>query len=494
MDFERDYYVVLGVSPDADEQTIKRAFRSLARRYHPDVSHDKNASKRFLEIQEAYEVLLDSVKRQAFDFWRSQRGIDGPLPLVLRLTSSHAALACLGEPQALYLLVELQPSDEVESFRLPLNLCLVLDRSTSMKGGRLQQVKEAARYIVSKMGPEDVLSLVAFDDRAELVLPGRLGVDAEAARAAIRGLRSGGGTEILRGLELGWQQVKRWHTPERASHLFLLTDGQTYGDEEGCLDVARRAAAERVSLTLMGIGTDWNDQLLDEMARLSGSSDASIYVDSTDKIVDAFQRRIQVLRSVFARDLVMSLHLGSGVSLKEGFRVSPRIDPLEFVDNQVALGSMAKEELQAIVLELLIESRSPGVHRLVQIDVEGEVPSMGEQPARAQETLLMPFDTDLGSRAPVPTDIVTALGKLAIYKMQERSMSDISNGQIESAVTRMKTMATRLLDLGEVELARAALLEAGRLSQTGALSAEGQKKIRFGTRGLTIVPKEVRHD
>jgi hypothetical protein len=73
-------------------------------------------------------------------------------------------------------------------------------------------------------------------------------------------------------------------------------------------------------------------------------------------------------------------------------------------------------------------------------------------------------------------------------------MGEIEIGQIEPAVARLKTMATRLLDIGEVELARAALLEAGRLSQTGSLSAAGRKKIRYGTRSLTIVPKEVHYD
>jgi hypothetical protein len=86
------------------------------------------------------------------------------------------------------------------------------------------------------------------------------------------------------------------------------------------------------------------------------------------------------------------------------------------------------------------------------------------------------------------------MGKLAIFKMQERVMEDIEQGDIEPAVSRLKTMATRLLDIGEVDLARAALLEAGRLSQTGSISATGRKKIRYGTRELTIVPKEVQHD
>ena len=71
-------------------------------------------------------------------------------------------------------------------------------------------------------------------------------------------------------------------------------------------------------------------------------------------------------------------------------------------------------------------------------------------------------------------------------------MAEVETGQIDTAVNRLKTMATRLLNIGETELARAALLEAGYLAQTGSLSNEGRKKLRYGTRGLTIVPKEVR--
>ena len=119
---------------------------------------------------------------------------------------------------------------------------------------------------------------------------------------------------------------------------------------------------------------------------------------------------------------------------------------------------------------------------------------LGRKPVRAQQQVTVTFDADLSRRSPVPPDIVAAMGKLTIFKMQERAMDEIESGDIDSAVKRLKTMATRLLDIGEPELARAALLEAGRLAQTGSLSAEGRKKLRYGTRGLRILPKEVRHD
>ena len=62
-----DYYEVLGVSRDADAKTIKDAFRQLARRYHPDISTEPDAERRFKEIAEAYGVLSDPAKRASYD-------------------------------------------------------------------------------------------------------------------------------------------------------------------------------------------------------------------------------------------------------------------------------------------------------------------------------------------------------------------------------------------------------------------------------------------
>jgi curved DNA-binding protein len=63
----RDYYEILGVTRGADADEVKRAYRKLARKFHPDVSKEKNAEEKFKEVQEAYEVLRDSDKRAAYD-------------------------------------------------------------------------------------------------------------------------------------------------------------------------------------------------------------------------------------------------------------------------------------------------------------------------------------------------------------------------------------------------------------------------------------------
>ena len=62
-----DYYEVLGVPRDADQDAIRRAYRKLARKYHPDLNSDSDAEERFKELGEAYEVLSDAEKRQRYD-------------------------------------------------------------------------------------------------------------------------------------------------------------------------------------------------------------------------------------------------------------------------------------------------------------------------------------------------------------------------------------------------------------------------------------------
>src|ERR1700723_4711809 len=63
----RDYYEILGLTRSADADEVKRAYRKLARKFHPDVSKERNAENKFKEVQEAYEVLRDPEKRAAYD-------------------------------------------------------------------------------------------------------------------------------------------------------------------------------------------------------------------------------------------------------------------------------------------------------------------------------------------------------------------------------------------------------------------------------------------
>ena len=70
---DKDYYKIMGVSPDASEKDIKTAYRKLARKYHPDISKETDAEEKFKEMGEAYEILKDPVKRAEYDQYVKNR-------------------------------------------------------------------------------------------------------------------------------------------------------------------------------------------------------------------------------------------------------------------------------------------------------------------------------------------------------------------------------------------------------------------------------------
>lgn len=493
LDVKKDYYAVLGLDQSATPQEIKKAYRQLVRQYHPDVA-GAEATENFRQIQEAYEVLGDPQKRRAYDQWRIQEGLAHEPALILRATPSHQILPCLDEEQVLYILVEIIPAAESKARRPPLNLCLVLDRSTSMQGQRLQRVKEATNYIIDYLDENDIFSLVVFSDRAEVIIPGQKGLDKAVAKARVSTIRSSGGTEILQGLEAGLRLVERRRTSETINHLILLTDGQTYGDEEGCLQAAERARRRNISISTMGIGQDWNDWLLDEIATRSGG--ISAYIDSTARITSILRESIHNLGAIFARNLQLTIRLAEHIRLREAFRISPYIIRLPAERTSFELGQLGQEQALALLLEtLIVPNVPPGEHRLLQLEVTGDVPLLNRKGEKVKQEVAIRFTPKRGDTKPVvPPAIVSTLGKLAIFKMQEKTMNDLERGDVERATQRLETMATRLLNLGETDLAKAALLEAGRLARTGHLSPEGRKKIRYGTRALGPFPKEVKHD
>ena len=492
MRVEADYYAILGVSQSATPQEIKSAYRALVRRLHPDVGQNAVMPEQFHRVHEAYEILSDPEKRAAYDRRRAEEGLVKEPAISLQVMLSHRSLPCLNEDQVLYALLEIAPSPHIEVRRPPLNLCLVLDRSTSMQGLRLQRVKEATNYIIDYLDDDDTLSLVTFSDRAEVVLPGQCLVDRVRAKAQVSAIRSSGGTEIFQGLRAGLRELERVRGSNTVNHLILLTDGQTYGDEDKCLLAADRASRHQIGISTMGIGQDWNDKLLDEIALRSGGTSA--YIDSAAKVTSFFRDKIHSLVNVFAREVRYTLLLGDGVRLKDSFRVSPYLTRLQEREGGFYLGQLNADKPTVVLLEFIIAPRPPGLLQLFQVELVGDVPILGRRSERIRREVDVHFASTRELEEAVPPRIVSALGKLAIFKMQEKTMEELDRGQVEQASQRLETMATRLLNIGELELAKAALLEAGRLSRTGHLSPEGRKKIRYGTRSLSLLPKEVSGD
>jgi len=417
----------------------------------------------------------------------------GSSTLRVQTIVSHSLLKMTDHEQVCYVLLDISPATDLPTSRLPMNLSLVLDKSTSMQGVRLQQVKEATRQIIDYLEAHDSLSLIVFSDRAEVLLPGQPNVDKAIAKSIASTIQPSGGTEILQGLMAGLKEIQANRTEETVNHLILLTDGQTYGDEDECRQRAEWAGQNQISMSTMGIGSDWNEDLLDDMATASGGS--STYIDTPRKTVDAFKSTIRELSTIVAKETILTLDPAIDVTVQEAFQITPHIRRLEINANKSILGPLGTTNRKTVILELLVKGLNvAGEKQLLRLNVEGDIPNQAIIKNRQWIELKTIVSDDPEIEVSVPPTIITTMGKLAIFKMQEKAMYDLENGNIIGATQRLETMATRLLNLGETDLARAALLEAGRLSRTGDLSAEGKKKIHYGTRSLSILPKEIHND
>jgi Ca-activated chloride channel family protein len=133
-----------------------------------------------------------------------------------------------------------------------------------------------------------------------------------------------------------------------------------------------------------------------------------------------------------------------------------------------------------------VGSHNPGRQRIVQLEVSGDTPAVGSQGQPLVRELWFQFAENLTSDSDIPLNLVNALQKLAIYRMQEQAYEALESGDRDRASERLETVATRLLDMGERELADAARLEAGHLARSGTLTPAGRKKIKYGTRALTL--------
>ena len=103
---------------------------------------------------------------------------------------------------------------------------------------------------------------------------------------------------MLRGLESGLNELRRGSDSRRINHLILLTDGQTYGDEQACLDLASQAAREGIGISAMGIGADWNDSFLDQVASRTGNT--SRYIARPQDIQKLLTEKFNALANVVA--------------------------------------------------------------------------------------------------------------------------------------------------------------------------------------------------
>ncbi|HEX9973744.1 MAG TPA: VWA domain-containing protein [bacterium] len=392
------------------------------------------------------------------------------------------------ESQLAYLLIDIKPVKGKNTNRAPLNLCLVMDRSASMKGQKIENVKMAIHNIIDQMSETDYLSLVSFNEEAEVLVPGQPILDRDALKKLVNQLTPQNGTAISAGMKQGLVELRKNLADNKINRMILLTDGQTYGDEEDCQQFAAEAASEGILITALGVGDEWYEEVLDTIAQKSnGKSD---YIATPDDIIPIFADEMSNLQSVFAQSAVITLRFSQDVNLRKICRALPAISELEYTtiaDNCVLIniGEIDVNQGQTLLAEVFLNLRQEGKYRIAQAELVYDIPAKNLFQQKVRKDIVAELsESELLSKKINPR-VMNVAERVSAYDLQTRAMEQAASGDIAGATRKLRAAATRLLNLNETELAETALEEALNLSKQGSMSSSGTKKLRYETRKLT---------
>ena len=198
--------------------------------------------------------------------------------------------------------------------RPPVNLTIVLDRSGSMSGQKIEKAREAAIAALRRLEPEDLFSLVTYDHEVKTVVPSQSAANSEWIEGRIRSIRPGGNTALFAGVSQGASEVRKHLDGQYVNRILLLSDGLANVGPDSPSELGRLGAAlrkEGISVTTIGVGTDYNEDL---MAMMAQNSDGNTYfVESSVDLPRIFNRELGDVLSVVASKVVVEVEFPEGV-------------------------------------------------------------------------------------------------------------------------------------------------------------------------------------
>jgi Ca-activated chloride channel family protein len=406
--------------------------------------------------------------------------------LDVKVIMSKDALPVAETEQAVYALVKISAGQGPVIGGMPANFALVLDRSGSMEGEKMDKVKEAVGYAIDRLHDQDLISITIFDDQVETVVPSRTVHDRDEIKKRISGVIARGGTQISDGLKAGLAEVMKGFVKDRVNRILLLTDGRTWDDEERCLALAEEAGKLGIAITSIGIGDDWNEKLLLQLAEASRGD--SHWIEDPASILDVFRQEVDGMRAVAATNLKMTARMSPDATPVRVYATVPMISDVskKAVSGNVVvtdLGTLDGKEGQAVLIEARVKPHKEGRFRIGQIELAYEPPAGKGNGTSVHSDFFVTFSHDAPDK--VNAEVMNLVEKVTAFKLQTRALTEAEAGNILAATRKLEAAATVFLNLGEEELAEAAEQEALSLKKTGTLTSAGTKKLEYGTRKLT---------
>ncbi len=404
---------------------------------------------------------------------------DGTLQLEGRV--GHAKLLA-DSPGETYVLATVRGSDVAAATPAPLNLAIVLDRSGSMKGRRLENALSAARGMINRLRDGDVVSVITYNTQTDTVLPPTTIDSLARSRAdrALTGVTAQGDTCISCGIDAGMAALRQ--RSGMVDRILLLSDGEaTAGirDLGGFRRLADTARGMGCAISSIGVDVDYNERVLSTLALESNGKHH--FAENSGDVARAFDDELASLKATVAKDVEVELAMAPGVEVVQVIdRASRRVGERVIVP----LGSLAKDEEKTVLVRVKLPRGAVGERPVAELSLGWSTADGRHENARGELGLNLVNDRSQVSR--LDPLVSTRLGNTETADTLTQVNDLIKQGDLDTATQRLQTK------LEEIEKNKDALAAAAPADERAKVTSSADKQaqvLRKAQTRLKAAPK-----
>ncbi len=364
--------------------------------------------------------------------------------------------------------------------RAPVNVAIVIDRSGSMHGKKIENARNAAIQAVDRLNDQDIVSVVVYATEVEVLIPATRATDRESIKERIRAIRADGNTALHAGVSKGAQELRKFRDDKRVNRVILLSDGLANVGPSSPEELGRLGKSllkESISVSTMGLGLGYNEDLMSKLA--IESSGNHTFIEDAENLVQVFQREFDDVLSVVAQKIEIEAKLASGVRPVKVLNYPASIDG-QMV--KIDVGQLYSRQERYFVLELEIEKGSAGSTRPVAEVVVNYLNTISETNVRLSQSVDVKFtDSKELAEKSINKEVAASCAIQIANEINCKATEMRDRGDIRGAEEALKKNAAYLAREaealgGNVELRRRSEMNASQASGIGGAEWNASRK------------------